>query len=79
MIFNVIARYIVGVAEGPYGIAAEGPSDESAIVAVAAVKVNVSVQLVRVEDCNGRVKDPRNFTVTTSSKIFTVATSSKIA
>ena len=40
MIFNVIARYIVGVAEGPYVIAAEGPSDESAIIAVAGVAVN---------------------------------------
>ena len=40
VIFNVIARHIVGVAEGPYVIAAEGPSDESAIIAVAGVAVN---------------------------------------
>ena len=33
-------------------------------------EVFMSVQLVRVEDCNGRVKDSRNFTVTTSSKIL---------
>ena len=40
MIFNVIARHTVGVAEGPYVIAAEGPSDELAIVAAAGVTVN---------------------------------------
>ncbi len=40
MIFNVIARLIVGVAEEPYAIAAEGPSDESTTVEVARVTVN---------------------------------------
>ena len=42
MIFNVIAREIVEVAEGPYVIAAEGPSDESVVVAVAGVTVDVT-------------------------------------